>query len=439
MAERFRYDLIPAGTAVLCALSGGRDSMYLLCRLLEGAESGGYTVRAAHYDHRLRPTAGRDADFVREQCRLRGVPLTVGSGDVAAEAARLGLGVEDCARRMRYRFLEETAAREGCALIATGHHAGDNAETVLMNLVRGSGLRGLSGIPERRGKIVRPMLAVSREEIEAYLGKNAVTYVDDETNGDDAYTRNKVRHQLIPLLEELNPQAAAHIADTALRLRGDEEELSRQGELLLQSAERRPDGWAVPAAALAERPRPIALRAAERLLERAALAGQAVHLEGMLALAASDDPSARLDVPGGTVRREYGWLVVSADTPAEVLPEIPLAEGAARWGDWTLECAPAVCPGKAYVTANEFYLRPGNYTVRSRRTGDRLRLGRRPEKTVKKLLIDAKIPLNMRERLPVLDCGGNAAALGGFGPDAEYLARPGASALHIILTEEKKL
>ena len=92
MAERFRYDLIPAGTAVLCALSGGRDSMYLLCRLLEGAGSGGYTVRAAHYDHRLRPTAGRDADFVREQCRLRGVPLTVGSGDVAAEAARLGLG-----------------------------------------------------------------------------------------------------------------------------------------------------------------------------------------------------------------------------------------------------------------------------------------------------------------------------------------------------------
>jgi len=142
----FRYDLIPAGATVLCALSGGADSMYLLSRLLEG----GCAVKCAHYNHHLRETAQRDEEFVRHWCREQGVLLIVGGDDVAAHAARLGKGVEETARQMRYAFLEETAAREGCALIATGHHAGDNAETVLMNLIRGAGMKGLCGIPERR-------------------------------------------------------------------------------------------------------------------------------------------------------------------------------------------------------------------------------------------------------------------------------------------------
>ena len=112
MTDRFRYDLIEPGAKVLCALSGGADSMYLLCRLLEGAQRGGYTVRAAHYDHRLRPTAGRDVEFVRDRCAEKEIPLTVGEGEVAARAAALGLGLEECARQMRYAFLEETAEQE---------------------------------------------------------------------------------------------------------------------------------------------------------------------------------------------------------------------------------------------------------------------------------------------------------------------------------------
>ena len=436
MTDRFRYDLIEPGAKVLCALSGGADSMYLLCRLLEGAQRGGYTVRAAHYDHRLRPTAGRDVEFVRDRCAEKEIPLTVGEGEVAARAAALGLGLEECARQMRYAFLEETAEQEGCTLIATGHQAGDNAETVLMHLIRGCGLHGLTGIPVRRGKIVRPMLEISRAEIEAYLAAHRVPHVEDESNGDESYTRNKVRRRLIPLLEELNPRAAEHIAATARRLAEDEGELARQGAELARQARERPDGWEIPARALTEAPRPVALRAVGQLLDRAGLSGQAVHRESILALAAGEGPSARLDVPGGDVRRGYGLVVFSPKDGASPPPaEQPVEEGITRWGGWTVRCMAGLCPDKAYVGPNEFYLRPGAYTLRARREGDRLRLGRRPEKTVKKLMIDEKVPVPRRERLPVVDGAGRTAALAGFGPDRDFLAQPGQPALHLILEE----
>ena len=431
--DPFRFDLIPPGASVLCALSGGADSMYLLCRLLEGAEKGGYAVRAAHYDHQLRPTAERDERFVREWCGSHDIPLTVGRGEVGRFAKREGLSVEEAARTLRYAFLEQTAQAEGCALIATGHHAGDNAETVLMNLIRGCGLNGLTGIPERRGNIVRPMLEAERAEIEAYLTRHNVPHVEDETNADLAYTRNRVRHQLLPLLEELNPKAVSHIAAAARRLREDEAELSRQAAALCGRALDIPEGTAIPARALAEAPRPLALRACALLADRTDLGCQAVHLDQMLALAAGDDPSAGLDVPGGNVRRQYGLLVLTAQAEKEPLPPLPLAPGENRWGDWTVLCGEAVCPGKAYISPEEFYLRPGEYFIRARAEGDRIGLGKRPVKTVKKLMIDGKIPAVRRGRIPVLATESEVAAVGGFGPGRECLAEPEGPALHIIL------
>ena len=427
MSDNFCFDLIPAGTAVLCALSGGADSMYLLSRLLEG----GVDVKCAHYNHSLRDTAGRDEDFVRRWCESRGVPLTVGRGDVSAEAARTGQGVEETARRMRYAFLTETAEREGCALIATGHHAGDQAETVLMNLIRGSGRKGLLGIPERRGNIIRPMLEISRQEIEAYLAARGIPHVEDETNGDLNYTRNRVRHELLPLLEELNPRAAEHICAAARRLKEDEEELSRQGRELAALAEDTAEGLSVPAAIFAEEPRPIALRALMELLDSA----DARHLEGVLALCAGEDPSARLDLPGCAVRRVYDRLVITSHEEGEIPPPMLLIPGEHRWGDWTITCENTLCPAKAYVSREEFYLKPGSYLIRSRREGDRLRLGDRPHKTIKKLMIDERIPRHLRCRVPVL-AGQEAAAAGGFGPHREALAEAGSPCLHIIMRKE---
>ena len=438
MGDGFRFDLIPPGGRVLCALSGGADSMYLLCRLLEGRERCGWTVYAAHFNHGLRPTAQRDEDFVRDWCGKQDVPFYTCRGSVAEFARQEKLSVEEAGRVLRYRFLEDIAwetgnEETGRTLIATGHHAGDNAETVLMNLIRGCGLKGLTGIPERRGDIVRLMLEVSRAEIEAYLEAHSVPHVEDETNTDLNYTRNKVRHQLLPLLEELNPQAAAHIAAAARRLREDEEELARQGALLARQGLDIPEGAAVPAWVVAEAPRPVALRACAQLLERAGLGGEAVHLDGMLALAGGDDPSARIDVPGGSVRRQYDLLVLSAIPAPQPPPPAELAEGENAWGGWRIACTPAVCPAKAYISPWEFYLKPGRYQVRPRREGDRITLGRRPEKTVKKLMIDGKVPAGERDLTAVLALGDQVAAVGGFGPGRECLAEPGKPAVHIIM------
>lgn len=440
MGDGFRFGLIPPGGRVVCALSGGADSMYLLCRLLEGAGRYGWTVRAAHLNHGLRDTARRDENFVRAWCGERGVPLAVERADVSAHAAGNGLSVEEAGRTLRYAFLEEEARKAGGALIATGHHAGDNAETVLMNLIRGCGLKGLCGIPERRGNIVRPMLEVSRREIEDYLSAHGVPHVEDETNADPAYTRNKVRHRLLPLLEELNPQAAAHIAAAARRLREDEEELNRQAAPLAAEGLDIPEGIALPVRVLREAPRPLALRACAMTLGRAGLGGDAAHLEAVMALALGEDPSAQADVPGGRVRRQYELLAFIPGPDPDPPAPAELAEGAQVWGSWTIWCAPAACPAKAYVSPWEFYLKPGGYTVRPRREGDRIALGSRPPKTVKKLMIEGRVPAGARGLVPVLDRGGEAAALGGFGPGKEYLAAPGAPALHIILkTEENAL
>lgn len=441
MGDGFRFDLIPPGSGVLCALSGGADSMYLLCRLLEGRERYGWTVSAAHFNHGLRPTARRDEDFVRAWCKKQDVPLSLCHENVEEYAFQNKLSVEEAGRVLRYRFLEDIAwEREGCehpVLIATGHHAGDNAETVLMNLIRGCGLKGLCGIPERRGNIVRPMLTVERAEIEAYLKEHGVPHVEDESNHDPAYTRNKVRLRLLPLLEELNPRAAAHIAAAARRLREDEDELARQAAQITEQGLEIPHGLAVNVELLREAPRPIALRACGQLLERAGLGGEAVHREGMLALALGEDPSAALDVPGGRVWRQYGLLALSRSREAAPPKPRELAEGEIRWGKWVIGCVPAVCPEKAYLTPHNFYLKPDRYAVRSRREGDALALGDRPRKTVKKLMIEGRVPAGRRDFVPVLALGEQVAALGGFGPGRECLAAPGAPALHIMIKTEE--
>ena len=212
--------LPPSGGVMLVAVSGGRDSVCLLHYL--AAMPRDFSVAAAHLDHGQRPTAGRDVAFVEELCRELDVPLTVERADVPALARERGVGLEEAGRMARYDFFRRTADRLGAQRIATAHHAADQAETVVLNLVRGTGMQGLAGIPPVRGRIVRPLLETSREDIETYLEVHRLSHVEDETNRDTALRRNLLRREVMPRLAELHDGAAANICRTAELLRQED-------------------------------------------------------------------------------------------------------------------------------------------------------------------------------------------------------------------------
>lgn len=190
--------LLPKDGLILCALSGGRDSVALLHFLKEH----GYHVAAAHFDHRLRETSAADGDFCEKLCGEWEIPFYRGEGDVGS----LPGNTEANARAARYAFLEQTATEVGAAVVATAHNADDNLETVLLHLTRGCGLNGLTGIRPRRGILVRPMLKTPRAAIDAYVETFRLPFVEDETNGDTKFSRNKIRHQVIPVLKTINPK-----------------------------------------------------------------------------------------------------------------------------------------------------------------------------------------------------------------------------------------
>ena len=232
--------MIDPGDAVLVAVSGGPDSMALLHLLVALSPALSLRLGVAHLDHGLRKEAAqRDAAFVAGAAAGLGLPCHVGKENVTAYRDRHRLNLEEAARTIRYRFLGQTAAAYGYSRLATGHQADDNAELVLMNLLRGSGPGGLAGIPPRRrlseadgppGRpgaridIIRPLIAVTREEVLAYLSDRSIAHVTDDSNSDPAYLRNRLRRDLIPhLARAYNPRIAAALNRLSAILRSEDE------------------------------------------------------------------------------------------------------------------------------------------------------------------------------------------------------------------------
>ncbi|HDJ22697.1 MAG TPA: tRNA lysidine(34) synthetase TilS [Candidatus Aminicenantes bacterium] len=220
------YRLITSGDKVLLAYSGGVDSTALLHLLLELRKEMGFGLYLAHFNHQLRPEADEEELFIRERATQLKLSLTVGRANVRQEASRQKLNLEEAARVMRYRFLEETAAKIGATKIATAHNLNDQVETFFLHLFRGTGPRGLWGIRPKVGeRLIRPLLEVSRAEIETYLRQNSLPYRVDRTNFDRRWLRNKIRVELIPyLLEEFDASLLHHIK-ILTKIGQDEEEV----------------------------------------------------------------------------------------------------------------------------------------------------------------------------------------------------------------------
>ncbi|CEP68546.1 Lysidine-tRNA(Ile) synthetase [Moorella glycerini] len=222
-----RYGLLVPGDKVVVGVSGGPDSLALLHSLRALQEEFGHTLHVAHLNHGLRPEAAADAEYVRNLARRWGLPVTIASRDVAAYQQEHRLSLEEAAREVRYRFLLEVATAVGASKIAVGHQADDQAETVLLNLLRGSGLTGLKAMVPQRGQVIRPLLFISRAEIEAYCRQQGLEPRQDFTNWDITLRRNKIRHQLLPFLaREFNPAIVRTLSRTAVILQEEEEILA---------------------------------------------------------------------------------------------------------------------------------------------------------------------------------------------------------------------
>ena len=297
-----RYEMFPNGSGILCAVSGGADSIYLLHQMILLREKRNLSLYAAHFDHGLRGEESiRDREFTRQYCERLQIPCTVGEGDVSAFAEENHIGTEEAARTLRYQFLEKVADQLSCDRIATAHTANDNAETILMNLCRGSGSKGLSGIPPVRGRIVRPLLQTSRREIITWLEDNQIPWVEDSSNVDDSYTRNRFRHRVIPLMLEENPAFLEAAGRTAELLREDDDCLQRSADSFLQTYLR---DETIPAKPLLALEPAIAARVLRRMC------GSGLSFERAQALLhfAESPESGVLELPGNKVYRRKGML-----------------------------------------------------------------------------------------------------------------------------------
>jgi len=412
-----KYDMLPECGIVLCAVSGGKDSMYLLDNLRSLAPQYGFELRCAHFDHRLRgEESTRDREFVENHCKALGIPCYVGSADVAAFATEKGMGIEEAARELRYEFLEKTADKIGACRIATAHTADDNAETLLFNLARGSGLKGLCGIPPRRGRIIRPMLEVSSSEVLRYLEEKGIDHVEDSTNEKDDYTRNKIRHRIIPELRAINGSFDENLIRAASLLREDEEYLQSLAQSFMDEFLR---ADTVPASAFAALPRPVSARFL-RLVAPRGLGFS--HIDAVRELAAGEQSHAFADIPGMRVTREYDRLIFGVAEQGKILKRTVLLGELTEIPEAGLEISCEFIKNckEIHNSFNIFFFQSdsicGNIFVESRAEGEKIRLlGRNCTKTLKKLFSEARLNDKNKLLVPVLYDEMGPIAVYGFG------------------------
>ena len=441
-----RHDLVPRGTRVLVALSGGSDSVALLHLLLELQREGELCVAGlAHLNHQLRGGASdQDEAFCRAVADSASLPIVVDRLDVAAAARRSRHSIEHTARRLRYEFLHRAAASLTADRIAVGHTQNDQAETFLLRMLRGAGPVGLAGIRPRVGIVVRPLLHVEREDLRAYLNEHGVEFREDASNRDVAIPRNRVRHELLPVLRDrFSPgiiQTLSRVAEIAREDADYLDELVRRAQASVIRPG--PDGLVIDVPALRACPAPVARRIVRTAMLLAApdrfIGFDAV--DAVLALADNLSDATRVDAPGQRAER-YGETVVlrcrhgrtvAAGSPKtasfsyslEVPGEVVLREAACQI---SAEVVPSGLAderwrGAADQAAVAAAALAGPLTVRSRHRGDIFRpLGLHGRKKLQDFFVDRKVDRAQRDRVPlVVDCQDRIVWVAGYAVGEEF-------------------
>ncbi len=387
--------LLQPGDRLICAVSGGADSMALLWGMYLLREKLQITLECAHFNHHLRgEESDRDAAFVRQFCLDYQIPFHYGEAQVVAGEK----GLEAAARDARYGFLRSLPG-----VVATAHTADDNAETVLMHLLRGTGLNGLGGISPQNGNIIRPMLTVTKAEIMDFIWEYSLSFVEDSTNREDDFLRNRLRHNVMPLLKEENPQFALSTSLMALRLRQDEDYIRSVAPQTVEVS-----------ALLALHPA-VRVRAINAFLEQNGVKEPgARQLEAVESLLFSQKPSASVRFQNGiTISRCYDKLQVLEETtqPDEQILSCP---GSVFFGNYRITARKAL---EEVNSKCRFTVSPvGELRVRSRIAGDEISFAY-GTKSLKKLFIDQKIPACRRSLIPVIADDKGLLGVCGYGAD----------------------
>lgn len=425
------WNMLPDGCPVVVGLSGGADSVALTHFLLRYAAGHGIFLTAAHVNHCLRgEESDSDERFVREFCERNRLELHVNRVDVRAAAERQSMGIEECGRAVRYSFFKRLCGENG--RIATAHTLSDSAETVLMNLAKGTGPRGLCGIPPVRDNIVRPLIGVTRSEVEQYCACYHLPFVTDSTNLEEKYARNRIRLQAVPALKTVNPSFEECLLRTERLLRCDEEYL----EALAQKSEvgaRDPSGG-YRLDVLQRLPEAVLLRVIQTALHRISRARFGYeHIAAVESIVRSGNGA--VTAAGGIQCYVTGNTLFVAEKYPEKVPQwsVPLNCSSVLLpdgrefrlrrpaeGEWKNRGSEKINKLLFNNFINYDTITNNGSFVRNRREGDTFRPPfRGVSKSLKKLFNEARIPTAQRGRLAVLECGGRILWVEGFGVSEE--------------------
>ncbi|PIX85111.1 MAG: tRNA lysidine(34) synthetase TilS [Nitrospirae bacterium CG_4_10_14_3_um_filter_53_41] len=431
-----RYSLLEKGDRIVVGLSGGPDSMALLNVLWSLRDAYDLTLIPAHMNYGMRgKESEEDQGFCEQEAARYGLVLIYESVDLPALILDRGLSPQAAAREIRYDFFRRTAGAHDARRIALGHHADDQAETLLMRLLRGAGTRGLSGMPIRRAPgIIRPLLHVTREEILSYLASIRIPYREDSSNQKGIYLRNRIRRELIPLLvERYNPNLVEDLQRTA-EILGEEEAFMQEEAEKRFSPMTIPGGVALDLSDLKGLSHAMVRRMVRMAMVQAGESSEITfrHVDSVLKLMEAEGSAARIDLPEGLkVRKSYERLEFSMENPKESpgdLYEIPVP-GSKRIPELRIEVesrvlsldetADSLLKSEAVLDLDKC---SGPLGFRTRRPGDIFYpKGFGKKKKVKRFFIDEKIPYMERGRVPLLVNRENEILwIGGYRMDGRY-------------------